>query len=368
MVKDGNKHFLVRSMTYWTLGRYARFITESAAHFVPYLEALLAGMTAENRKVQECAVSSFSGLLQAEAAQPGLLLSDPVFIDSILTKIQGCLQPGRYTARNLVLLFGAIPSVVVFYSDTIAQKVDQCILAPLMALLTSLPPTEVSILPSLLTCLARCAESMHDRFISYMPPVFERCLLIVGESVQISASLVENPDRDVLDLGSNPSSALNLVRVMVSTLVQSDKADLAVKLLTETKYTGTNFSFLDLAMMPIENIKIGKQDEYFVESVIAVLADNLMALPKEVILNRVFQKKEAILAYVSHEYHVAGDASWLLGEMVSSLDYFGIPSNELVQMIAQSMVPLLMGQGEVCKKCILCVPAGGKVGGQFVFC
>lgn len=93
---------LVRSITCWSLSRYARWIIEQPEelYFRPLLAALLQKIVDPNKRVQEAACSAFATL--EEVAHMALL----PYLPHILTALQRAFE--IYQKKNLFILYDAI--------------------------------------------------------------------------------------------------------------------------------------------------------------------------------------------------------------------------------------------------------------------
>ncbi|KAF8928125.1 hypothetical protein BGZ52_003693, partial [Haplosporangium bisporale] len=182
---------LVRAITCWTLGRYARWCVyptnaeDRPLYLVPLIEGLLSMVSDANKRVQEAGCSAFA-TLEEEACE------------ALVPYLFGILQTlvhafSTYQQKNLLILYDAI--------GTLADS-----------------------------CLSSVTTALGQGFLPFAPPVFERCVKIVHSNLMQSQMHAQNPenvpapDKDfmivALDLLSGLTQGLN---TSVESLVSSSQ-------------------------------------------------------------------------------------------------------------------------------------------------
>jgi transportin-1 len=173
LLKD-NK-FLIRSITCWTISRYAEWIVARASThldsiFEPTLYGLLECILDHNKKVQIAACSSFA-IFESLAAiniQPYLSLIIETFMKAY----------SAYQTRALFTLYDAIGHM----SKAVGQDLNypefvQPLMQPLIQRWNSLSDSDILLLP-LLECLTNIAGALAHGFAEFAPPVYDRALKI----------------------------------------------------------------------------------------------------------------------------------------------------------------------------------------------
>lgn len=123
---------LVRSITCWTLGRYARWIVNGPtaehrrAFFEPVLDGLLRMVLDNNKRVQEAGCSAFA-TLEEEACDQLV-----PYLRPILTTLVTAFS--KYQHKNLLILYDAI--------GTLADSVGSALNTPEYVNLLMTPLTE----------------------------------------------------------------------------------------------------------------------------------------------------------------------------------------------------------------------------------
>ncbi|GAU89346.1 hypothetical protein RvY_01903 [Ramazzottius varieornatus] len=169
---------LVRSITCWTLSRYASWIVaeDPIKYFQPFLGKLLERLLDTNKKVQEAACSAFA-TLEEEA---GALLSP--YLEVIVRTLIAAFR--KYQSKNLLILYDAIGTL----AESVGQELNrpqyvQQLMEPLLVKWGSMQDNDKSTFP-LLECLSSLATAMGDGFMPYVEPVFKRCLVLIDRAIQ----------------------------------------------------------------------------------------------------------------------------------------------------------------------------------------
>ncbi|KAF9086646.1 hypothetical protein BGX29_011963 [Mortierella sp. GBA35] len=219
---------LVRAITCWTLGRYARWCVfptnpeDRATYLVPLIEGLLSMVSDNNKRVQEAGCSAFA-TLEEEAC------------DALVPYLYGILQTlvhafSTYQQKNLLILYDAIGTLADSVGNALNKKEYIDLLMPcLIDKWQHLQDDDRDLFP-LFECLSSVTTSLGQGFLPFAPPVFERCVKIVHANLmqsQMHTSNPENvpaPDKDfmivALDLLSGLTQGLN---TSVESLVASSQ-------------------------------------------------------------------------------------------------------------------------------------------------
>lgn len=188
---------LVRSITCWTLGRYASWIAQisseehRSAYFVPTMEGLLRMVLDNHKRVQEAGCSAFSTL--EEEAQGEL---EP-YLEPVLRNLVVAFD--KYQAKNLLILYDAVGTL----ADAVGRALSnpayvEILMPPLIKRWTKLKDESEDLVP-LLECLASVSVAMGTSFTPYAGPIYERCCSIVQEQLLQYQAFQQNPDLDEPD-------------------------------------------------------------------------------------------------------------------------------------------------------------------------
>nr|XP_009858661.1 transportin-1 [Ciona intestinalis] len=221
-----DKKALVRSITCWTLSRYAHWIVTQSqqnghdAYLKPLMNELLKRVLDSNKRVQEAACSAFATL--EEEACTELV----PYLHFILQTLVYAFN--KYQHKNLLILYDAIGTL----ADSVGNHMNkpeyiQMIMPPLIEKWNSLRDEDKDLFP-LLECLSSVATALQSGFLPYCEPVFRRCVGLVQNTLTQSMSYMQNqekfdpPDKDfmivALDLLSGLAEGLG---AGIEQLVQS---------------------------------------------------------------------------------------------------------------------------------------------------
>nr|VZI04587.1 unnamed protein product [Spirometra erinaceieuropaei] len=189
---------LIRSITCWTLSRYAHWIVgQPHDQFLrPLIAELLKRILDGNKRVQESACSAFA-TLEEEACM------DLVpYLEHILRTLVHALS--QYQHKNLIILYDAIGTLADSVGHHLNRKEYEDLLMPaLFAKWNALKDDDKDLFP-LLECLSSVATALGIGFLPYCAPVFTRCLSLVEKTIQQSMAhaaqpdLCEQPDKDFM--------------------------------------------------------------------------------------------------------------------------------------------------------------------------
>ncbi|KAK7691867.1 hypothetical protein QCA50_005271 [Cerrena zonata] len=193
----GDTRPLVRSITCWTLGRYASWCTQpiSEEHrntfFIPTLEGLLRMVLDNNKRVQEAGCSAFATL--EEDAGPELT----PYLDPVLRNLVVAFD--KYQHKNMLILYDAVGTL----ADSVGVALQNpayvdILMPPLLKKWSTLKDDDDDLVP-LLECLASVTIAMGASFQPYCGPIFERCVMIVHTSLLQYQAYQQNPDMDEPD-------------------------------------------------------------------------------------------------------------------------------------------------------------------------
>jgi len=203
-----NKKALVRSITCWTLSRYAHWIVsqsqvnhadgqESGKKYLePLMQELLKRVLDANKKVQEAACSAFA-TLEEEACT--LLVP---YLQFILQTLVYAFK--KYQHKNLLILYDAIGTL----ADSVGAYLNkteyiELLMPPLIEKWNNLRDEDKDLFP-LLECLSSVATALQNGFLPYAAPVFNRCVNLVRNTLQQSVNHQNNqeafeaPDKDFM--------------------------------------------------------------------------------------------------------------------------------------------------------------------------
>ncbi|KAF9582537.1 hypothetical protein BGW38_000088, partial [Lunasporangiospora selenospora] len=208
---------LVRAITCWTLGRYARWcvyptnLEDRPVYLVPLIEGLLSMVSDNNKRVQEAGCSAFATLEEeaCEALVP--------YLYHILSTLVRAFS--TYQQKNLLILYDAIGTLADSVGSALSKKEYIDLLMPcLIEKWQNLQDDDRDLFP-LFECLSSVTTALGQGFLPFAPPVFERCVKIVHSNLaqaQMNAQnpeTVPTPDKDfmivALDLLSGLTQGLN---------------------------------------------------------------------------------------------------------------------------------------------------------------
>ncbi|KAH7907343.1 armadillo-type protein [Hygrophoropsis aurantiaca] len=188
---------LVRSITCWTLGRYASWCTQpiSDEHknqfFVPTMEGLLRMVLDDNKRVQEAGCSAFATL--EEDAGPELV----PYLEPVLRNLVFAF--GKYQHKNILILYDAVGTLADAVGRALQNSVYvEILMPPLTERWAKLGDNDEDLIP-LLECLASVTIAMGSAFGPYAGPIFQRCVNLVHSSLLQYQAYQQNPDLDEPD-------------------------------------------------------------------------------------------------------------------------------------------------------------------------
>jgi transportin-1 len=226
---------LVRSIACWTLSRYCHYAMQPGQEetFKQLLNQLLARILDNNKRVQEAACSAFA-TFEEEACNEIV----PYLYDIVRTFVEAFK---RYQAKNLLILYDAVGTLADSVADKLADPaLSQMLMEPIMQKWATLTDEDREIYP-LLECVSSIAMAMQKAFMPYTPPVFERCVYFIENTLNkaLTAGLAANRLRE--EIGPNGPTEAQLAEVKKIDTPEKDVLIVAIDLLSElTEALGEN--------------------------------------------------------------------------------------------------------------------------------
>ncbi|EIN06595.1 ARM repeat-containing protein [Punctularia strigosozonata HHB-11173 SS5] len=188
---------LVRSISCWTLGRYASWCAQGGSEehknqfFIPTMEGLLRMVLDNNKRVQEAGCSAFA-TLEEDAGQELAPYLEPVLRNLVFAF-------EKYQHKNMLILYDAVGTLADAVGRAMANPTYVDILMPpLTKRWAKLKDDDEDLVP-LLECLASVTIAMGPAFLPYCGPVFERCQNIIHHSLLQYQQYQQNSDLDEPD-------------------------------------------------------------------------------------------------------------------------------------------------------------------------
>ncbi|XP_020891809.1 transportin-1 [Exaiptasia diaphana] len=183
------KKALVRSITCWTLSRYAHWVVNQPheAYLQKLMTELLKRILDSNKRVQEAACSAFATLEEEACTELvpylGFILETLVFAFN------------KYQHKNLLILYDAIGTL----ADSVGHHLNKpeyitMLMPPLIQKWNELKDEDKDLFP-LLECLSSVATALRSGFLPYARPVFQRCVSLVEKTLAQSLASLAQPDQ-----------------------------------------------------------------------------------------------------------------------------------------------------------------------------
>uniref|UniRef100_A0A8C1LZQ3 Transportin 1 n=1 Tax=Cyprinus carpio TaxID=7962 RepID=A0A8C1LZQ3_CYPCA len=192
-----DKKALVRSITCWTLSRYAHWVVSQPPdiYLKPLMTELLKRILDSNKRVQEAACSAFATL--EEEACTELVPYLAFILDTLVFAFS------KYQHKNLLILYDAIGTL----ADSVGHHLNkpeyiQMLMPPLIQKWNQLKDEDKDLFP-LLECLSSVATALQSGFLPYCEPVYQRCVNLVQKTLaqalhQSQPEFYEAPDKDFM--------------------------------------------------------------------------------------------------------------------------------------------------------------------------
>lgn len=183
------KRALVRSITCWTLSRYAHWVVSQPheAYLQRLMTELLKRILDSNKRVQEAACSAFATLEEEACTELVPYLS---FILETLV-----FAFNKYQHKNLLILYDAIGTL----ADSVGHHLNKpefinMLMPPLIQKWNQLKDEDKDLFP-LLECLSSVATALRSGFFPYAEPVFQRCVSLVEQTLTQSVASQTHPEQ-----------------------------------------------------------------------------------------------------------------------------------------------------------------------------
>uniref|UniRef100_A0A8C2AZZ4 Transportin-1 n=1 Tax=Cyprinus carpio TaxID=7962 RepID=A0A8C2AZZ4_CYPCA len=175
-----DKKALVRSITCWTLSRYAHWVVSQPPdiYLKPLMTELLKRILDSNKRVQEAACSAFATL--EEEACTELVPYLAFILDTLVFAFS------KYQHKNLLILYDAIGTL----ADSVGHHLNK--------------PSRDRMLHTNTICLSSVATALQSGFLPYCEPVYQRCVNLVQKTLaqavlhQTQPEFYEAPDKDFM--------------------------------------------------------------------------------------------------------------------------------------------------------------------------
>ncbi|XP_069126883.1 transportin-1-like isoform X1 [Argopecten irradians] len=184
-----DKKALVRSITCWTLSRYAHWVVGQPHenYLKPLMTELLKRVLDSNKRVQEAACSAFATLEEEACTELvpylGFILETLVYAFN------------KYQHKNLLILYDAIGTL----ADSVGHHLNKpdyvnMLMPPLIQKWNVLKDEDKDLFP-LLECLSSVATALQSGFLPYCEPVYRRCVSLVEQTLNQNYMSMSHPDR-----------------------------------------------------------------------------------------------------------------------------------------------------------------------------
>nr|XP_023678943.1 transportin-1 [Paramormyrops kingsleyae] len=184
-----DKKALVRSITCWTLSRYAHWVVSQPpdTYLKPLMTELLKRILDSNKRVQEAACSAFATL--EEEACTELVPYLAYILDTLVFAFS------KYQHKNLLILYDAIGTL----ADSVGHHLNkpeyiQMLMPPLIQKWNQLKDEDKDLFP-LLECLSSVATALQSGFLPYCEPVYQRCVNLVQKTLAQAMLHHSQPDQ-----------------------------------------------------------------------------------------------------------------------------------------------------------------------------
>ncbi|KAF9047558.1 ARM repeat-containing protein [Panaeolus papilionaceus] len=317
---------LVRSITCWTLGRYASWCTQPKSeehrnlYFIPTMEGLLRMVLDNNKRVQEAGCSAFATL--EEDAGPELA----PYLEPVLRNL--VLAFDKYQHKNMLILYDAVGTLADAVGRALSNPVYVDILMPpLTNRWAKLQDDDEDLIP-LLECLASVTIAMGPAFVPYAGPVFERCNTIIRNSLMQYQQYQQNADFE------EPDKAFLVVALdLLSGLIQGMGMELQTLI--------TNSTLLQLLTVCLKHPQAPvRQSAYalvgdLAMNCFALLRPAMPGIMQELILQL---DPEPKLEFVS----ASNNAAWSVGEVALRYGRDDPEFQQWVHPLISRLIPILL--------------------------
>ncbi|KAI8342075.1 armadillo-type protein [Chlamydoabsidia padenii] len=319
---------LVRSITCWTLGRYANWIAqvslqspEANKHYLePLVGLLLQRILDNNKRVQEAACSTFS-LLEEEAS-----IQLVPYLDHILATLVSAFE--KYQHQNLLHLLDTVGTLADVVSEAlnVPQYIDM-IMPPLIKQWQATPDDSTDLFP-LLECLSSVTTALGKGFKPFAEPVYIRCVNLVRNTLEECQRAAQNPGMD------EPDKDFMIVALdLLSGIVQALNTD-AEPLIANTNPPLVQF----LSISVNDEVAEVRQSSYALLGDLAISCFEHIRAVVPQFMPLIIQQIDPQAEYVS----VCNNATWAAGEIAIKL---GNDIQPYVEPMLQRLFPLMVNPG-----------------------
>ncbi|KAF5307987.1 hypothetical protein FQR65_LT06555 [Abscondita terminalis] len=185
-----SEYSLIRVITCWTISRYMTWLMDDQfpmeCYFIPTMMALLKHVLDGNKRVQRASLSAFC-VFQEEARLKLL-----PYVEFILQTFSLCFD--KFKFRSFLLLYDAI-GVLAHSIGSYLNKPEyiQLLLPPLLHKFETAQDFYDDQFMALMECLSNIAIALELNFLPFTEVVFQRCLLIIGETITSIQCHSHNP-------------------------------------------------------------------------------------------------------------------------------------------------------------------------------
>ncbi|XP_064607040.1 transportin-1-like isoform X2 [Liolophura sinensis] len=184
-----DKKALVRSITCWTLSRYAHWVVGQPhlLYLKPLMTELLKRVLDGNKRVQEAACSAFATLEEEACTELVPYLS--FILETLVYAFS------KYQHKNLLILYDAIGTL----ADSVGHHLNKpeyvnMLMPPLIQKWNVLKDEDKDLFP-LLECLSSVATALQNGFLPYCEPVYQRCVSLVEQTLHQNFASLTHPDQ-----------------------------------------------------------------------------------------------------------------------------------------------------------------------------
>ncbi|KAJ2778423.1 hypothetical protein GGI15_004181 [Coemansia interrupta] len=314
---------LVRSIACWSASRYGRWAMFSSepntlkVYFEPLLAGLLETMMDNNKRVQEAACSAFATLEE---------LAGPYMVPYIQPVLETLIRAfDLYQRKNLIILYDAIGTLAESVGSELNHPAFVQLLMPNMMKRWENLHTEDPHMFPLFECLSAIALALGPGFAPYAQMVYERCLRIVGETLQVCQQAaqdpsIEAPDRDLVIV------ALDLISAIIQAIGENSQ-----HLLADLNRVALQM----VAMCMVDPVTDVRQSAFALLGDLAICCFGLLQPQLNDIMQQLIPQIDRNFSHI----HVCNNAAWSAGEIALKA------GDELMQPyvnpLLERLVPLL---------------------------
>lgn len=312
---------LIRSITCWTLSRYAKWIIEQPVDMFlkPVLEGVLRCMTDRHKRVQAASSSSFCVL----AEHSGQILSP--FLPSILQVLKTAF--GIYHRKNTLILFDAVGTLADQVGSDLNREDHIQVLMPVLIHKWSRVKDDDPMLFPLFESLTYVSSALKQGFLPFVQPFFERCIrLITSTYINDEAAVKTGQERPAKD---TVIVSLDFVSGMIEGLKQSIAPLIANSRLMEILWTCCQDESMDVRQSAFGVVgdlaRSGLCPHQHLLSFVPVLIENMNPEAKSL------YSRSTVIS-------VCNNATWATGEIaVQVKDQI----RQFVPVILQRLIPVM---------------------------